>query len=193
MDYAIYEGYQLIYNIIQNNVLDVNPSRREKNGRWVYPTLPTSLDENYPRITIKLSNYLLNPVSAGNVFYFSKDTRSYGYQVSLTYTILLIIKKETEYPIELNGNVIRAKNELLAEWLAKEVYKALFNKLIIEHPDNFWVLPSSLSYNPVVWEYDTSRMITELGITLNGYEEIVKQVSDGSVIEVINHLINVEE
>jgi len=191
MRQAIYNAYQLLYNAIQDNVEDVNPSRRDKKGRWVYPTLPTSLDTNYPRITIKLNSFELKPATAGGIFYVNKNTRSYGHEVSLTFTILLFVNKEMMFPIEVGGNIIKAKNELLVEYMVSNIYNTLF-KLVVNgyfSKNGFWVLPSSLTYTPSIWEYDTSRLVSELGITLNTYEEIYDVTADSNVIETINYLL----
>lgn len=188
---AIYEGYQTIYEAIQTYVEDVNPKRREKSQRWVYPTLPTSLDTNYPRVTIKLSSFELTPISAGGVLAYSSSVRKNGFEVKLQYTILLFVNKEVVYPITINGSVINAKNELLCEYLSTNIYTTLFKLIISGYFKNkgFWVLPSSLSYVPTVWEYDTSRIVNELSITLNTYEEVVEEVSDSNIIQTVNYLI----
>lgn len=192
MEKAIYNAYQILYRAIQDNVEDVNPSRREKKGRWVYPTLPTSLDTNYPRVTIKLSSFELRPSTAGGLFYVDKNKRSYGFQVNLTFGILLFINKEMMYPIELGGSVVKAKNELLLEYLCSNIYKTLYRLILNGYfrKNGFFVLPGSLSYNPATWEYDTSRLVSELSIVMNGFEELFEVVSDDNVIEVVNNLMN---
>ena len=192
MNEIIYNAYYLIQNILQNKMQDVNPFRNSTNQRFVYPTLPTSLDNLYPRITIKMDEMNIKPVGANNVIYFDKTERCYGLNIDMLFRIMIFIKKETLYPIELNGKAIKAKNELLVQNLNKLCYLTLFDAINSGsiNREGFWINSvNDLSVTPGNFEFDTHRIGSEISIRINGIETTSKLFSEEETIEKINNTI----
>lgn len=186
----IYTAYNTLQNILQNKMPDINPNRAGSKQRFVYPTLPTSLDDEYPRITIKLDSFTPTPIGASNVICYDKDERIHGLQVSMSFKILIFVKKETIYPIEIDNQSVKAKNELLIQNLNKLCYLTLFKSIINKdiNRDGFWINSvSDLTVTPGSFEFDTNRIASEIGITINGIEHVSDLYGDS---ETINEIYN---
>jgi len=190
----IYNAYNSLNEILKDNMPDVNPDRSAKGGRFVYPTLPTSLDDNYPRVTIKLDEFTPSAVGAGNVLDYYATERRHGMQVSMLFRMLIFVKKETEYPIDIDGKSVRAKNELLIQHLNKLCYLAVFNSLTSGRlrEEGFWVNSvGDITILPGVFEFDTHRIASEVSIRLNGIEHTEKLYGESELIDDINRTVSV--
>ena len=192
MKYLVYNAYNVLKDIIMTNMHDVNSRRAVNNGRFVFPTLPTSLDDEYPRISIKLDSFEPEAVGAGNVVGYTETERVYGMKSALNFRLLIFVKKETEYPIDLNGASVRAKNELLVQELNRLLYLALF-KAINEgslSAEGFWINSiADIAIQPGSFEFDTSRIASEVSIKIYGIEHTTDLYNSDDGINDMNNVV----
>jgi len=194
MNDIIYKAYNTLQLILHDYMKDINPQRASTNQRFVYPTLPTSLDDIYPRLTIKLDEITPVPVGASNVVCFKDKERVFGINFSLLFRIMIFIKKETIYPIEIDGKSFKAKNELLTQNLSKLCYLSLFNAINDGrfNRDGFWINTiADVSITPGNFEFDTHRIASEVSIRINGIETTQQLFGDDELINKINNTVNV--
>lgn len=190
----IYTAYNTLQRILQDTMQDINPGRASTKDRFVYPTLPTSLDEKYPRLTIKLDEFTPSPVGASNVLDYEGTERRHGLQASMLFRIMIFVKKETVYPIDIDGKSIKAKNELLIQHLNKLCYLSLFNASVngLYTQDGFWLNSiADITILPGEFEFDTHRIASEVSIRLNGIEHTNKLFGDSETINAIYNTVSV--
>lgn len=183
-NYPVYDIYQNIYDIL-SEIDDVNPKRSASGQRWIYPTLPSSLDENYPRITLKILSVNFEGFSAGMFLKKTSNSRYDGNIIVADFWIGVFIKKEQSFPIFINGAVRNVKNELLAEYMANQVIKKLKEKYLTLASNDIIINPSNISFTPA-FEYDTHRIITEISFPVRTYDYQRRIYLPDELIETVN-------
>jgi hypothetical protein len=132
---ALYDLYYTMEKIL-NRVQDVNEARyiseNPKDKQWIYPTIPTKVDNQYPRITVQISNLEEAPISAGGYIsdnFNSEDNLKYestGKLYFVTVWIGMWVKREMPGKIEMpDKSVKKLKNTLLGNLLFMKVLEEL--------------------------------------------------------------------
>lgn len=131
----LYDLYYLFERIMKR-VQDVNSSRAGlpvPKNQWIWPEVPTSTDENYPRITIQFLNLEEQPVSAGGYLCdnFKNEAEPVkklvtGKIYNVTMWIGLFVKVEMKHDIQRpDGMTTSAKNTLLGNLLFTNMIKEI--------------------------------------------------------------------
>ena len=170
----LYDLYYLFDKILKR-VQDVNSIRAIKpvpKNQWIWPEIPTSTDDDYPRITIQFLNLEEQPISAGGYIrdnLKSSDTTKRlvnGKLYNVTMWIGLFVKSELKYDITRpDGQVIRAKNSLLGNLLFTEMIKEIDKATseIREVAYNYKPSEKTFSLN---YEDSTKRIINSMTVNI---------------------------
>lgn len=196
----LYDLYYLFDKILKR-VQDVNSSRAGQpipKNQWVWPEIPTSTDDDYPRITIQFLNLEEQPISAGG---FICDNLKSGDAIkksvngklyNVTMWIGLFVKTELKYNITRpDGKVVLAKNSLLGNLLFTDMIKEI-DKATNEIRDvayNFKPAEKTFSLN---YEDNTKRIINSMTVNVQILAEDEIIFTENELIQTIirNYTVN---
>ena len=130
-------AYRQIQSVINSNITDINAYRLaltagDKDKQWLFPYVPSSLDEMYPRITISLRRAVPENQNAGD--YFDIDYADglatqivLGQYVHLFFDVVCFIKRDQKHSVTLLGELTAKsiKNNLQAMYMMNQVQKQL--------------------------------------------------------------------
>jgi hypothetical protein len=170
----LYDLYYVFEKILRR-VPDVNSQRAAMptpKNQWIWPEIPTSIDDDYPRVTIQFLNLEESPVSAGG--YVSDNLKStdeikritYGKVYNVTVWIGLFVKSELKYSIARpDGQVILAKNALLGNLLFTEIIKQIDAAEAELRDVAYYYRPFEKTYD-LNYEDSTKRIINSMTVNI---------------------------
>lgn len=197
---VFYDIYKLMEQIL-SKVQDVNETRVKSTDinsrRWIFPTIPTSQDDSYPRISVQLSNVEEEAVSAGSYIsdnFNSLDNikkQSTGKVYTVTVWVGLYVKRELPGLIDFpDGSVKKAKNTLLGNLLYDKLLKTIDSSRDDINKVAFNYLPYK---KEITLGYDDSsnRIVYETSINISILSETEQVFDENQLINLINQTYNI--
>ena len=189
------DSYNLIEQVIRTYVTDPNSLRRGKTEaserQWIFPEVPESIDQFYPRIAILLNNFGYSENGAGRLhdIYNEANTQTVsGNWAVLELQVTLFIKKKELYEVSYEGSDTKMRNKLLASFLINEISKQLdINR-------DFFITQkqADMTVGTIgdVYEDTNLTWAVDLPITISMPNTWVQNFTTGELIATINTIIN---
>ena len=129
-------AYRAIESFI-DDITDINSYRNslpsgDSNKQWIFPSVPTRVDEMYPRVTIRLNSIRHVPQGAGEFFETSYSAGSatadtFGDLVELDFDVFVFVKRKQEHSVTLLGELTakKLKNNIQTVYMMNQVSKSL--------------------------------------------------------------------
>ena len=196
-----YRPLQELFNVINDNVPDINSTRASKTDargkQWIFPTLPAAIDQNYPRIAIISDDVTFEEYGAGDFIETIKDGSGnvireiFGNLATIPITITAFVRRNRPEQItNYDGSNETAQNEKVASWLIDRVQKTIFqNQDFLKAKDlRTRVLSISSSYN------DSEYLIGKnLDIEIEIPNVFTEEVDGNSIIKKIDFTVDVDQ
>ena len=128
-----FEPMQVLYNLINTNIQDINADRIATSGQWIFPTVPESNDENYPRVALINRNIRFEEYGAGRFIEYERNATTgdaehmvFGKVAILPITIAVFVKKKQRHEVEYyDGTTHPLTNTKQADYLGEKIEKYL--------------------------------------------------------------------
>jgi len=136
---VFFKPMQFLYDLIHNNIQDVNFSRRTstnlKDHQWIFPEIPEANDELYPRIALIPGNITFEEYGAGRFIETVTDenddwiSETRGVIAVLPITIGIFVKKKQVHAVELLDNSVQdMQNKKLSDYMGYQLVQLMISK-----------------------------------------------------------------